>query len=343
MEVRSRSTSATACVYYDLDTASEVEALLQRGLARCLRKEDIRAQVVAVWDELRAATDALPTPVPAGTVVCAVQRAVDEYVGTKQSRLRKIATLLKSKSSNESDIEEAIQRLGKLLEQDEADGVRPLYDCQAQAVKILRGAGDPAAHCQARFSSDVSKGTHILECPFRPLPCPNRGCDVMMTVAKQGTHDSMCPYKMLPCPQKCTMELRRMDIEEHVSTVCQQKPVACPYSGIGCTTSLVLGTLPGHLVTDCDRHLWLALLVIEEQQQQIKALEGSVATMQAALARFQKDTQDQHAKDMARLNRDLSNVREDIKGAGKEHRRGLDGLRKDIADWKALHNTAQRK
>ncbi|KAL1433522.1 hypothetical protein MTO96_012361 [Rhipicephalus appendiculatus] len=61
--------------------------------------------------------------------------------------------------------------------------------------------------------------------------CPNETCNYRATLREIMTHYKTCVVKMAKCPL-CQKDVSQKTLAAHVSSVCDQRPVDCPYCGV---------------------------------------------------------------------------------------------------------------
>lgn len=113
------------------------------------------------------------------------------------------------------------------------------------------------AHCDEAFGTEDELFEHKQRCHFRPVQCPNEGCQEVFGANTAGAHDASCPWKRLQCPQGCPLEVPRRHLKSHMTGPCERRPVVCPYHHMGCSTAVYAGTLSSHCKDVAGEHLAL--------------------------------------------------------------------------------------
>ena len=76
---------------------------------------------------------------------------------------------------------------------------------------------------------------HLEECLYVEVCCRYPGCGHRCERRLIGDHEANCDHAEATCLQCGRQELRRMDIEDHISFSCPRSRIACPLS---CQTSV---------------------------------------------------------------------------------------------------------
>ncbi len=143
--------------------------------------------------------------------------------------------------------------------------------------------GDPLAEdddgCPEKLLLEHAKA-HELECAFRYVLCPNKGCDVQGLRANQlERHRDICDFRFVICPfcecdvvasllqrhreKECAnvpldcpdcgaKELSRKTFNAHE---CPARPVPCPFAEAGCKVQPLLKDMETHLVESTVAHM----------------------------------------------------------------------------------------
>ena len=73
-------------------------------------------------------------------------------------------------------------------------------------------------HCEAIGRHCDITTTHLDTCPKVKIPCPNSGCNALVTRCDFSDHRSKCEYEKVPCKYTgigCNKELPRKDLKLH--------------------------------------------------------------------------------------------------------------------------------
>lgn len=71
---------------------------------------------------------------------------------------------------------------------------------------------------------------HFLFCPYRIIDCPNAECDEKIPFILKGLHlRQQCNYRKVSCPLRCLALVTYIAVPNHVSTVCQLRPIKCKW------------------------------------------------------------------------------------------------------------------
>jgi len=104
----------------------------------------------------------------------------------------------------------------------------PLPDVDDDVVRFcdVRDPDNTQRVCGHECNGSAALRTHLLECPYNRVYCPNEQCSMAMPAPELATHLSVCKFEHLTCPT-CRMRFYRMDQDYHLS-VCNRKKVKCP-------------------------------------------------------------------------------------------------------------------
>lgn len=71
-----------------------------------------------------------------------------------------------------------------------------------------------------------------------------------------GQHVTVCEEYPLNCPSGCTQssEIKQKDLNKHAE-VCPLEKVPCPFSEVGCNTSILQKDLSVHIETSVQQHM----------------------------------------------------------------------------------------
>ena len=73
-------------------------------------------------------------------------------------------------------------------------------------------------HCSERGEYQVMTTTHLDECDFIEVPCPNEGCYESIVRKVISEHRTVCEFETVSCKYKtigCEVEVLRRDLEKH--------------------------------------------------------------------------------------------------------------------------------
>jgi len=87
---------------------------------------------------------------------------------------------------------------------------------------------------------------HCQDCRYKPVRCPNPGCNELMPADKLDSHvDDECGFRMVAC-NYCREETAANQLEEHQNQ-CPKVPVECER----CSERVVRDELEKHQLQDC--------------------------------------------------------------------------------------------
>ena len=104
------------------------------------------------------------------------------------------------------------------------------------------------------------------ECTKRPYVCQH--CGFKATYEEVvDTHLPECKYVPLQCPNRCGVTCEREDMEDHMK-MCRLEEVGCDFSGVGCDGRFIREDQEEHTRQNSHKHLTLtASLAVETKEQ----------------------------------------------------------------------------
>lgn len=205
-----------------------------------------------------------------------VEDMLESYVSGSRNLLTQLSTRIVLGDKKEEVVKQVYDDLEKL-------GFWVLAKREAVArVLIERVDTEKVAHCSELFTLDDEDAysLHQEQCKFAPFECVNIGCGKVNSLMYAAAHDEVCPRKLVPCSQDCGLEIAREDMKTHTLTVCNKKPVPCPFKSIGCNEPLVQGELLEHCRTWVERHLFStftahqeAVATVNDQGRQLSLMQ----------------------------------------------------------------------
>eukprot|EP00596_Hydrurales_sp_CCMP1899_P006799 CAMPEP_0119043424 /NCGR_PEP_ID=MMETSP1177-20130426/21728_1 /TAXON_ID=2985 /ORGANISM="Ochromonas sp, Strain CCMP1899" /LENGTH=394 /DNA_ID=CAMNT_0007011455 /DNA_START=173 /DNA_END=1358 /DNA_ORIENTATION=- len=145
----------------------------------------------------------------------------------------------------------------------------PLVERTALANAILH-------HHDSAYRYHCDKKNCGYDCVFRPMTCPNKGCQVIVSLKWGGRHDAVCPMKIVECDSQCGELMARGTVPNHMEHSCPLRPVLCPFSDIGCMGECTYKNLPDHLDLCTQSHLLLAASRMREQENVIRQMHSKI-------------------------------------------------------------------
>jgi len=327
------------CTYCDVETQQAIAERLTRTLAviSSMRKMSLEDAEQTLCNKL------LPPQPPKATKKAAAAapslQTLHEALAQAESVKAKGLAMFSSKEELErrvSTSEKEIRRLPHVRLQKFAADLMSSYDPNREYhCGACVGGGDDMSPGATASASE----RHRLACIFRPLACRNEGCVAMYSARAEAVHDSECPYKLLPCIRGCEMQIQRKAMTAHADGPCPNKPVDCPFRGLGCTTPCTQGGLERHLSEACPAHLSLALGALSQQQVSIQKLQAAGAAAIGAV--------DELASLRARviaLEGGTEDLRKTVKQSEADLREALKvDLKKEIAQSASASQKEQRR
>ena len=108
-------------------------------------------------------------------------------------------------------------------------------------------------------------------CVFRDTPCP-QGCGAVMQWRDCTDHFEICGRTLVECDVRCGCLVERRHLHEHMNE-CPQKPVACPYRGLGCSLDKPVRReeVEEHMACSVHAHLQLLDTRFRELERKVQA------------------------------------------------------------------------
>ena len=105
------------------------------------------------------------------------------------------------------------------------------------------------------------------QCPRRKIKC-QYCCHKDTYLAITTQHCNECPYYPLPCPNKCGMTaIRRVAMANHRSR-CELEPVKCLFHEAGCTVQILRREFDRHMSENQENHLLVLLGAFQEAKRE---------------------------------------------------------------------------
>lgn len=110
----------------------------------------------------------------------------------------------------------------------------------------------PCPHCQQAVRISYLEEHKIIECPRRPVSCPD--CLACFVYEEKELHEQQCPFTSIKC-QYCDMVLIRDQMDTHCDTDCPKAPIACNFSAFGCKERMQRRDLAQHMQEFTQMHM----------------------------------------------------------------------------------------
>ena len=140
---------------------------------------------------------------------------------------------------------------------------------------------------------------HVAEeCTKRLYVCQH--CAFKATYEEvMGTHLSECKYVPLQCPNRCGVTCDREDMEDHMN-MCRLEEVVCMFRGVGCKERFVREDEGDHSEKSIQQHLILtaaeAIKANEQLERKLQDQEQKVSLLEHKLMEQEKRLQEQEIK-----------------------------------------------
>ncbi|XP_029449127.1 TNF receptor-associated factor 5 isoform X2 [Rhinatrema bivittatum] len=141
---------------------------------------------------------------------------------------------------------------------------------------------------------------HLKQCLFETVECSNDGChDIMLrkdlkdhlhhqckfreemcqyckqrivSINLKNHEKNYCPGYPVPCPNHCSQILPRDEVEDHISSVCTEAELECPFKDYGCLVKDKREKVQEHENTSLRSHMLLVLDRNTRLEEQISDL-----------------------------------------------------------------------
>jgi len=126
---------------------------------------------------------------------------------------------------------------------------------------------------------------HLREdCVYRQVHC--HSCEAVLPVFQLQAHlEQDCGGVIVRCTNNCSSEgIQRANLARHLSELCPNAPVPCPFALHGCDHVMPRSKIESHLASDVGKHLMAVTSLVETQQREIDQLREQVRTFQVAPA-----------------------------------------------------------
>jgi len=108
-------------------------------------------------------------------------------------------------------------------------------------------------------------------CQFRKVPCPQE-CGNWLSLFEVEEHlVKYCSHSQAECPNACQVNMRRVDLEQHIS-VCPLQEIQCEFAKHGCTQTVVRSEYEAHLNKSMSKHLSYVSTSLKHQEEELHQL-----------------------------------------------------------------------
>ena len=126
------------------------------------------------------------------------------------------------------------------------------------------------------------------QCPLRKIKC--QYCnhkDTYLAITTQ--HCNECPYYPLPCPNKCGMTaIRRVAMANHRNR-CELEPVKCLFHEAGCTVQILRKEFDVHMSENQQHHLLVLLGAFQETKRELSESQRQLGECQKQQGECEKE------------------------------------------------------
>eukprot|EP00854_Cymbomonas_tetramitiformis_P019120 gene19120-22861_t len=106
--------------------------------------------------------------------------------------------------------------MGLLLQLYACDLADHLEQCAYVHLSLVHGESQRQGKRIEDMHDKLIAALTQQECVYRPLPCRHEGCLEIFSAMHVDAHDQICPYKLVACEQGCSIEVRRLEMKEHM-------------------------------------------------------------------------------------------------------------------------------
>ena len=122
-------------------------------------------------------------------------------------------------------------------------------------------------NCQQTISKNKVEQHVAQECTKRPHVCQH--CGFKATYEEVvDTHLPECKYVPLQCPNRCGVTCEREDMEDHMK-MCRLEEIMCTFEGMGCSVKLPREDYDNHAVQSIQEHLELTAAETVKSKQEL--------------------------------------------------------------------------
>ena len=160
-------------------------------------------------------------------------------------------------------------------------------------------------NCHMTISKNKVEQHVAQECTKRPHVCQH--CGFKATYEEVvDTHLPECKYVPLQCPNRCGVTCERGDMEDHMK-MCRLEEIVCKFEGMGCSTKLPREECEDHAVQSIQEHLELTATEtvktkqelqqkLQEQEQKLQEQEQKLQEQETKLQEQEQKLQEQDEK-----------------------------------------------
>ena len=170
-------------------------------------------------------------------------------------------------------------------------------------------------------------------CIYVWLPCPNAGCDQVMSRLYLESHiQEECNFQIVQC-KDCGDALLRHELEGHLAFACPHRNATCPFARLGCLAVLTAQDIPDHVQDSASAHLLLSLQRMVQYEAQFRQLRDRIESLELAHVNVQNTNQTQQkqaAQNIAALERTVAALQKRVNAVERQGHRGLQQLKTQL-------------
>ena len=174
-------------------------------------------------------------------------------------------------------------------------------------------------NCQETISKNKVEQHVAKECSKRPHVCQH--CGFKATYEEVvDTHLPECKYVPLQCPNRCGVTCEREDMEDHMK-MCRLEEIVCTFEGMGCSVKLPREDYENHAVQSIQEHLELtAAETVKTKQELQRKLQEQEQKLQEQEQKLQEQEQKLHEQETKLQEQDQKLLEQDKKNGLQEHK-----------------------
>ena len=190
-------------------------------------------------------------------------------------------------------------------------------------------------NCQQTTPKNKVEQHVAQECSKRPHVCQHCGFKATYDEVVD-THLPECKYVALQCPNCCGVSCERGDMEDHMK-ICRLEEIVCEFSGVGCDGRFRREDQEEHTKLNSQRHLTLIASLAGETKEKLQDLEKETTEQKSEEQKLKQKLEEQEKK---LLYQDTEHKEEEqkLKQILEKQSRMLEELEKRI-----LHKDEERK
>ena len=183
-------------------------------------------------------------------------------------------------------------------------------------------------NCQLTIPKSQVEQHVAQECTKRPHVCQH--CGFKATYEEVvDTHLPECKYVPLQCPNRCGVTCEREDMEDHMK-ICRLEEVGCDFSGVGCDGRFRREDQEEHTRQNSQTHLTLTASLAVETKEEEEKWKKKLEEQEKKLEEQEKKLEEQEKKlveqekKLVEQNEKLEKQEEKLKALNADHKKEVE-------------------